>query len=108
MHSQSAAHGGTAHGGTAGALSVAADQQIAIAIMWAVPAICFVPVIYALVISWLGEREDPGRQSAMTPPAGAQPRPVSLPRPPGGGAHRQGQIRKTYTSSWPGPPGMTR
>ena len=73
-----------AHGGTTGALSVAADQQIAIAIMWAVPAICFVPVIYALVISWLGEREDPARQSAMTPPAGAQPRPVSLPRPPRG------------------------
>jgi cytochrome c oxidase assembly factor CtaG len=73
-----------AHGGTAGALSAAADQQIAIAIMWAVPAICFVPVIYALVISWLGEREDPARQSAITPPAGAQPRPVSLPRPPRG------------------------
>ena len=73
-----------AHGGTAGALSAAADQQIAIAIMWAVPAICFVPVIYALVISWLGEREDPAQQSAITPPAGAQPRPVSLPRPPRG------------------------
>jgi len=73
-----------AHGGTAGALSVAADQQMAIAIMWAVPAICFVPVIYALVISWLGEREDPARQSAITPPAGAQPRPVSMPRPPRG------------------------
>lgn len=72
------------HGGTAGALSVAADQQIAIAIMWAVPAICFVPVIYALVISWLGEREDPAPQSTMTPPAGAQPRPASLPRPPRG------------------------
>ena len=73
-----------AHGGTAGALTVAADQQFAIAIMWAVPAICFVPVIYAMVISWLGEREDPARQSANTPPAGAQPRPVSMPRPPRG------------------------
>ena len=78
-----------AHGGTAGAPSVAADQQIAIAIMWAVPAICFVPVIYAMVISWLGEREDPARQSANTPPAGgARPRPrprsVSMPRPPRG------------------------
>jgi hypothetical protein len=44
------------------ALGSVTDQQIGVAIMWAVPAICFVPVIYALMISWLGERDDPDRE----------------------------------------------
>lgn len=44
------------------ALGTVTDQQIGVAIMWAVPAICFVPVVYALMISWLGEREDPDRE----------------------------------------------
>jgi hypothetical protein len=66
-------------------LSTVTDQQIGVAIMWAVPAICFVPVIYALMISWLGERDDPdrelreadGRGSLLTGLTGA-------PRPPRG------------------------
>jgi cytochrome c oxidase assembly factor CtaG len=43
-------------------LSVAADRQVAVAIMWAVPAIAFMPLIYGLLITWLGEREDPDRE----------------------------------------------
>jgi cytochrome c oxidase assembly factor CtaG len=34
------------HHGAPGSLSAAADQQIAVAILWAVPALCFLPVIY--------------------------------------------------------------
>ena len=40
-------------------LSAAADQQLAVAIMWAVPALCFPPVIYCMVITWLRDSEDP-------------------------------------------------
>jgi cytochrome c oxidase assembly factor CtaG len=40
-------------------LSAAADQQIATGIMWAVPACCFPPVIYACLIRWLRDSADP-------------------------------------------------
>lgn len=34
-----------------------ADRQLAAAVLWAAPAICFGPTVYYLVIGWLGERE---------------------------------------------------
>jgi 5'-3' exonuclease len=40
------------HGAPVGGLNAAADQQIAVAISWAVPALCFVPVLYVTVIAW--------------------------------------------------------
>lgn len=63
-------------------LSPAADQQIAVAILWAGPAICFAPVIYALLISWLGERDDPSRE--LQDASSARSVPSGLPRPPRG------------------------
>ena len=42
------------HHGGPGGLGAAADQQIAAAILWAVPALCFLPVLYVTVIAWLG------------------------------------------------------
>lgn len=39
-------------------LSAAADQQIAAGLLWAVPAVCFVPVIFACALSWLAGAED--------------------------------------------------
>jgi cytochrome c oxidase assembly factor CtaG len=61
------------------AISVAADQQIGVAVLWALPALCFTPLIYALLITWLGERDDPDRElrDASATPGG-------LPRPPRG------------------------
>ncbi|MGH3408630.1 MAG: hypothetical protein ACRDRJ_39975, partial [Streptosporangiaceae bacterium] len=64
------------------AISIVADQQIGVAILWAVPAVCFAPLIYGLLITWLGERDDPDRElrdatSSRTAPGG-------LPRPPRG------------------------
>jgi cytochrome c oxidase assembly factor CtaG len=47
-------------------LSAAADRQIAAAVMWAVPAICFAPVVYGMLIMWLGERDDPGPELRTT------------------------------------------
>lgn len=51
-----------AHDQAARALSSVADQQFAVGIMWAVPAICFVPVIYGMLLTWLGERDDPDQE----------------------------------------------
>ena len=35
------------------------SQQLAVAVMWAVPAVCYVPVIYLMIVRWLSEREEP-------------------------------------------------
>jgi Cytochrome c oxidase caa3 assembly factor (Caa3_CtaG) len=43
-------------GSAAEILGPAADRQLATAVLWAVPAICFAPVVYYLLMSWLGER----------------------------------------------------
>jgi cytochrome c oxidase assembly factor CtaG len=42
-----------------GALSAAADQQIASALLWAVAAASFVPVIFWNALTWLQSEEDP-------------------------------------------------
>jgi cytochrome c oxidase assembly factor CtaG len=66
-------------------LSSVADQEIATGIMWAVPALCFVPVVYVTVLTWLRDTEDPdeglgGLVRAERP----QPRSGRWPRPPRG------------------------
>jgi cytochrome c oxidase assembly factor CtaG len=68
------------HGGAPGGLSAAADQQIATAILWAVPAACFLPVLFVTVIAWLGGTGPAGDQ----PPAASAGAPGSLPRAPRG------------------------
>ena len=50
------------HGAPAGGLNAAADQQIAVAILWAVPALCFLPVLYVTVIAWLGSASSAGSE----------------------------------------------
>jgi len=65
--------------------SPVADQEIATGIMWAVPAICFIPVIYATALTWLKDTEDPdeglrGIVHADDPRHG----PGRWPRPPRG------------------------
>ena len=67
--------------GAPGGLGAAADQQIAVAILWAVPALCFLPVLYVMVIAWLG-----GSTSAAGSerPAASGSTPASWPRPPRG------------------------
>jgi len=64
------------------AISIAADQQIGVAILWAVPAVCFAPLIYGLLITWLGERDDPDRE--LRDAASGRTLPGGLPRPPRG------------------------
>jgi cytochrome c oxidase assembly factor CtaG len=64
-------------------LGVAADQQIAAGLLWAIPGLCFVPVVYVSLITWLRDTSDPdhelGRVSAVSEPAAP-----SAPRPPRG------------------------
>lgn len=69
------------HSGPPGGLGAAADQQIAAAILWAVPAACFLPVLYVTVIAWLGG----GTASAGNQrPAASAGTSGSSPRPPRG------------------------
>lgn len=69
------------HQGAPGSLSAAADQQIAVGILWAVPALCFLPVIYVMVIAWLGGSASP---AGDTRPAASSSTPADWPRPPRG------------------------
>jgi cytochrome c oxidase assembly factor CtaG len=68
------------HGTPSGGLSAAADQQIAVAILWAVPALCFLPVLYVTVIAWLGGASSAGNERQTA--SGSTP--ADWPRPPRG------------------------
>jgi cytochrome c oxidase assembly factor CtaG len=61
-------------------LSTVADQQIATGVMWAVPALCFVPVVYVAAMTWLRDTEDLDKglrdlARAERPERGRWPRP---------------------------------
>jgi cytochrome c oxidase assembly factor CtaG len=66
-------------------LSPVADQEIATGIMWAVPAICFVPVVFVTALTWLRDPEDPdeGLRAIVRAEPG-QPKSGPWPRPPRG------------------------
>jgi cytochrome c oxidase assembly factor CtaG len=42
-----------------GALSAVADQQITVALVWAVSAFCFMPVVFVALLTWLSGNGDP-------------------------------------------------
>ena len=66
-------------------LSPVADQEIATGIMWAVPALCFVPVVFVTALTWLKDPEDPDEElRAIVAAQRPQPRPGRWPRPPRG------------------------
>jgi cytochrome c oxidase assembly factor CtaG len=52
-------HGYDAPGG---ALSAVADQQITVALVWAVSACCFVPVVFVALLSWLSASDNPDEE----------------------------------------------
>ncbi|HUB42880.1 MAG TPA: cytochrome c oxidase assembly protein [Streptosporangiaceae bacterium] len=69
----------------AGALSAAADRQLAVAVLWAVPAICLAPVVYTIVVRWLGDRDGQDPTGAASGSPGHAPGSfVNSPRPPRG------------------------
>ena len=70
--------------------SAAADRQLATAVLWAVPAICFAPVVYYMLVTWLGERdkqEDEQHELTDLQPAGVIP----AHHPPRGWRNRGGR-----------------
>ena len=69
------------HLGGAGGLCAAAVLQFAVAMLWAVPALCFLPVLFVTVIAWLGGSTSP---AGTEHPAASGSTPASWPRPPRG------------------------
>jgi cytochrome c oxidase assembly factor CtaG len=65
-----------AHQGGSG-LGTAADQQIATAILWAVPALCFAPLVFVSAFRWLRDSSDPDAElrevSAASQPGSLRP-----------------------------------
>ena len=68
----------TGHG-----LGVAADQQLAAGLLWAIPGLCFVPVVYVSLITWLRDTSDPDHELERVS-AASEPAAASRPRPPRG------------------------
>jgi cytochrome c oxidase assembly factor CtaG len=48
--------------GPGSALSAVADQQITVALVWAVSACCFVPVVFVALLRWLSASENPDEE----------------------------------------------
>jgi cytochrome c oxidase assembly factor CtaG len=66
-------------------LSALADQEIATGIMWAVSAVCFIPVVYVTALTWLRDTEDPDEGlRAVAGTQDPQSGPGRWPRPPRG------------------------
>jgi cytochrome c oxidase assembly factor CtaG len=45
-----------------GGLSAVADQQITVALVWAVSAFCFIPVVFVTLLGWLSGNGDPDEE----------------------------------------------
>jgi len=45
-----------------GGLSAVADQQITVALVWAVSAFCFVPVVFVTLLTWLSAGDNPDEE----------------------------------------------
>ena len=54
-------------------LGLAADQQIAAALLFAIAGLCFVPVVYFSLITWLRDSADPDDELRAAQPAGPAP-----------------------------------
>lgn len=64
-------------------LGIIADQELAAVVLWAVPGICFIPVVYFSLITWLRDTADPDDELRDVPAASGEAKPRS-PRPPRG------------------------
>jgi cytochrome c oxidase assembly factor CtaG len=66
-------------------LGSVADQEIATGILWAVSAVCFIPVVYVTALTWLRDTEDPDEGlREVTQAQDPQSRAGRWPRPPRG------------------------
>jgi cytochrome c oxidase assembly factor CtaG len=51
-----------AYNGAGRGLSVIADQEIAVGLVWGVTGLCFVPVVITMMLRWLTHSEDPDEE----------------------------------------------
>jgi cytochrome c oxidase assembly factor CtaG len=49
--------------GLTSAQAAVPDHQLAVGVMWAVPAVCYVPVVFATMMSWLDYRKEPAEEA---------------------------------------------
>jgi cytochrome c oxidase assembly factor CtaG len=64
-------------------LGTVADQEIATGLLWAIPGLCFVPVVYVALITWLRDSADPDDELRAAAGAGRESE-AAGPRPPRG------------------------
>jgi cytochrome c oxidase assembly factor CtaG len=55
-----------AYDGLGSSLSTVADQEITVFVLWLAAACCFVPVIFASLLTWLRDGADPGEEPASS------------------------------------------
>lgn len=70
--------------GVAAAQAAVPDHQLAVGVMWAVPALCYVPVVFATMMSWLGGHDEPAEAAAGLLADPAWPDTASRLQPPRG------------------------
>ena len=79
-----------AYAGDSG-LGIVADQEIAVFLVWGVAGVCFVPVIFAGLFSWLRDSDDIGKEFRQAfPDASARVGVRGWQRPPRGPGARSG------------------
>ena len=49
--------------GLTSAQAAVPDHQLAVGVMWAVPAVCYVPVVFATMMNWLDYRNEPAEEA---------------------------------------------
>jgi hypothetical protein len=57
------------------------SRELAVAMMWAVAALCYVPVVYVMMMRWLGARDEAGLDVGRQQEELLQPQP-DRPLPP--------------------------
>ncbi len=71
-------------------VSSAAERQLAASVLWAVPALCFAPVVFVLMMKWLSDRDNPDAEARRVITAAAFPDADTAPRAPRGWRSRGG------------------
>lgn len=61
-------------------VSSVAERQLAAGVLWAIPALCYVPVIFVLMMNWMGDRDNPDAEARQLISAATVPEPGRQPQ----------------------------
>jgi cytochrome c oxidase assembly factor CtaG len=67
----------------AGVVRSATEQQLAAGLLWAVSALCYVPVVFVMAMSWFNDRDNPDTEARQMISAAAFPDPGTRRAPRG-------------------------